>query len=39
MYGHFPLIDGPFDIKPGPDGYLWFTNKAGNSLGRVFTAP
>jgi virginiamycin B lyase len=27
----------PFDIKDGPGGWLWFTNKAGNSLGRIFT--
>ncbi|WP_099024060.1 Vgb family protein [Mycolicibacterium palauense] len=29
-----PQVDGPFDIKAGPDdGNLWFTNKAGNTIG------
>ncbi|MEW5808328.1 MAG: hypothetical protein AB1925_02655 [Actinomycetota bacterium] len=31
-----PEVRGPFDIKPGPDPtVLWFTNKAGNSLGLL----
>jgi len=29
--------DEPFDIKDGTDGWLWFTNKSGNSLGRIFS--
>jgi len=29
-------VDGPFDIKAGPeDGALWFTNKSGNTIGRI----
>lgn len=29
-----PQVGGPFDIKAGPDdGNLWFTNKAGNTIG------
>jgi streptogramin lyase len=34
-FGAFPEIDEPFDIKDGSDGWLWFTNKSGNSLGRI----
>ncbi|MCG7597087.1 hypothetical protein [Mycobacterium sp. PSTR-4-N] len=35
-----PDIRGPFDIKPGPDPHvLWFTNKAGNSLGLLDAEP
>ncbi|WP_111511932.1 hypothetical protein [Mycobacterium kyogaense] len=31
-----PDVRGPFDIKPGPDPHvMWFTNKAGNSLGLL----
>ncbi|GAA4815208.1 hypothetical protein [Tomitella cavernea] len=31
-----PGVEGPFDIKPGPDpAYLWFTNKRGGSIGRI----
>jgi len=39
-YGEPPIVAGPFDIKPGADpadGFLWFTNKAGNLIGRIFT--
>jgi len=39
-YGEPPIVAGSFDIKPGADpadGFLWFTNKAGNSIGRMFT--
>lgn len=38
FFGAPPEVDGPFDIKAGPDpsdGNLWFTNKTGNSLGRI----
>ncbi|MGB3696355.1 MAG: hypothetical protein WBA05_02870 [Gordonia sp. (in: high G+C Gram-positive bacteria)] len=32
-------IAGPFDIKAGPDpAFLWFTNKRGDSLGRIRVA-
>lgn len=31
-----PGVDGPFDIKPGPDrAWMWFTNKHGGSIGRI----
>lgn len=31
-----PGVEGPFDIKPGPDeSALWFTNKRGSSIGRI----
>lgn len=31
-----PDVQGPFDIKPGPDPrVMWFTNKTGNSLGLL----
>ncbi|TRW78710.1 hypothetical protein FK535_24420 [Mycolicibacterium sp. 018/SC-01/001] len=34
-----PDVRGPFDIKPGPDpDVVWFTNKAGNSLGLLSVA-
>ena len=26
----------PFDIKDGPDGWLWFTDKAGHALERIY---
>ena len=33
-----PRVDGPFDVKPGPDGAsVWFTNKTGNTIGRLAT--
>ncbi|WP_442928060.1 Vgb family protein [Microbacterium sp. MMO-23] len=36
--GTAPQVDGPFDIKPGPDGAsVWFTNKTGNTIGRLST--
>jgi virginiamycin B lyase len=38
FFGEPPLVDGPFDIKSGAnpnDGFLWFTNKRGNSIGRI----
>ena len=40
FYGAPPQVQGPFDIKsPEPaDGWLWFTNKDGNSLARIRTA-
>ncbi|MBX7433460.1 hypothetical protein JDV09_15270 [Mycobacterium sp. Y57] len=41
LIGGPPEVDGPFDIKAGPDpadGYLWFTNKGGNSIGRIAVA-
>ena len=28
-------IDGPVGITTGPDGALWFTNSANNSIGRI----
>ena len=31
-------IRSPYAITPGPDGALWFTNEAGNSIGRISTA-
>ncbi|KRE29179.1 hypothetical protein ASG82_26460 [Mycobacterium sp. Soil538] len=35
-----PDVDGPFDIKPGPDpAVMWFTNKAGNSIGVLSAKP
>ncbi len=30
-----PSIDHPYQITTGPDGNLWFTNIAGNSIGRI----
>jgi virginiamycin B lyase len=38
-YGSPPEVDGPFDIKPSDpaDEWLWFTNKNGNSIGRIRT--
>ena len=33
-----PGIDGPAGIVAGPDGALWFTNRDGNSIGRISTA-
>lgn len=39
FFGALPDVNGPFDIKPSADpsnGMLWFTNKAGNTLGRIF---
>jgi virginiamycin B lyase len=36
FFGGPPNVEGPFDIKAGPDGTdLWFTNKAGDSIGRI----
>ncbi|BBZ32185.1 Vgb family protein [Mycolicibacterium confluentis] len=36
FFGAPPDVEGPFDIKSGPDGTdLWFTNKGGNSIGRI----
>jgi hypothetical protein len=35
-FGAPPEVDGPFDIKDGPGGWLWFTNKSGNSPGRIY---
>jgi streptogramin lyase len=35
-FGGPPEVDEPFDIKGGPDGWLWFTDKAANALGRIF---
>ncbi len=40
--GSPPEVEGPFDIKTGPDpagGSLWFTNKAGNTIGRISVLP
>ena len=34
----YPGISGPDGIVPGPDGALWFTNFANNSIGRITTA-
>lgn len=35
-----PDVDGPFDIKPGPDpAVMWFTNKTGNSIGALSAKP
>ena len=31
-------IKSPVGIVAGPDGALWFTNNAGNSIGRITTA-
>lgn len=31
-------INGPSGIALGPDGALWFTNRTGNSIGRITTA-
>ncbi|MEZ5157933.1 MAG: hypothetical protein R2687_03780 [Candidatus Nanopelagicales bacterium] len=33
--GEPPAVDGPFDIKAATEGSLWFTNKTGNSIGRM----
>ena len=33
-----PSISAPFDIAPGPDGALWFTNAGNNSIGRITTS-
>jgi virginiamycin B lyase len=39
-YGAPPDVDGPFDIKPGPHPtVMWFTNKAGNSIGQLSALP
>lgn len=38
FFGKPPQVDGPFDIKPSADdsdGTLWFTNKTGNTIGRI----
>ena len=35
---HQPGIDQPDGITAGPDGALWFTNDANNSIGRITTA-
>ena len=32
-----PAIDNPQGITAGPDGALWFTNEANNSIGRITT--
>lgn len=40
FFGERPFVEGPFDIKSGADtrdGFLWFTNKTGNSIGRIST--
>ena len=37
----FPLpvaVSEPLGIAPGPDGNLWFTEDAGNRIGRITTA-
>ncbi|MBX7451001.1 hypothetical protein GR927_23720 [Mycolicibacterium sp. 3033] len=35
-----PDVQGPFDIKPGPDpAVMWFTNKGGNSIGALSAKP
>jgi virginiamycin B lyase len=31
-------INGPSGITAGPDGALWFTNYAGNTIGRITTS-
>ena len=31
-------ISNPYEIAAGPDGALWFTNSANNSIGRITTA-
>jgi virginiamycin B lyase len=39
VFGAPPKVQGPFDIKSvdPTDGWLWFTNKTGNSLARIST--
>jgi virginiamycin B lyase len=39
FFGAPPQVQGPFDIKTADpaDGWLWFTNKTGNSLARIRT--
>src|SRR5215470_17807669 len=32
-----PGITGPWGITAGPDGALWFTNRTGNTIGRITT--
>ena len=32
-----PGMDGPQGITVGPDGALWFTNFANNTIGRITT--
>jgi virginiamycin B lyase len=32
------VISTPEEITSGPDGALWFTNSAGNSIGRISTS-
>ncbi len=40
FFGAPPDVDGPFDIKPGPDpAVMWFTNKTGNSIGVLSAKP
>ncbi len=36
----YPLTfsDGPWEITPGPDGALWFTENNANRIGRITTA-
>lgn len=38
-WGAPPVVSGPFDIKGGPGGdhSMWFTNKTGNTIGRIAT--
>jgi hypothetical protein len=34
--GEIDVFSHVAGVKDGPDGWLWFTNKSGNSLGRIF---
>ena len=34
-FGDTSLLKEPFDIKDGPGGWLWFTDKSLGSLGRI----
>jgi hypothetical protein len=35
----YPRIYEPFGIAAGPDGALWFTNRHGNTIGRITAVP
>jgi virginiamycin B lyase len=37
-YGDSTHLEEPFDIKAGPEGWLWFTDKSRGTLGRVFAS-
>jgi streptogramin lyase len=41
VFAHFPVTtpnSNPFGIASGPDGNIWFTESAGNKIGKMTTA-